>query len=111
MVRCRRFIEIIEEDGLAPHIAAMGDRLVAGLRGIARRTGAFASPRGRGSLVAVTLETAEARDELLDDLFARELVALPSGPTSVRFRLPLVINAAEIDEILNRVEAAVTAKG
>jgi L-lysine 6-transaminase len=110
MVRGRRFIEIIEEDGLAAQIAAMGDRLVAGLRGIARRTGAFASPRGRGSLVAVTLETAEARGKLVGDLYARELIALPSGPTSVRFRLPLIINAAEIDEILNRVEAAVTAR-
>ena len=110
MVRGRRFIEIIEEDGLAPHIAAMGDRLVAGLRGIARRTGAFTSPRGRGSLVAVTLPTAEARGKLLNDLFARELIALPSGPTSVRFRLPLIIQAAEIDEILNRVEAAVAAR-
>jgi L-lysine 6-transaminase len=109
MVRCRRFIEIIEEDGLAESITAMGDRLVAGLRGIARRTGAFGSPRGRGSLAAVTLPSAEARGRLLDAMFAREVVALPSGPLSVRFRLPLVIQAAEIDEILNRVEAA--AKG
>ena len=107
MVRCRRFIEIIEEDGLADSITAMGDRLVAGLRGIARRTGAFTSPRGRGSLAAVTLPSAEARGRLLDGMFARELAALPSGPVSVRFRLPLVIQAAEIDEILNRVEAAV----
>jgi L-lysine 6-transaminase len=105
MVRCRRFIEIIEEDGLAASIAAMGDRLVAGLRCIARATGAFSSPRGRGSLAAVTLPTTGARDQLLAGLFARELVALPSGPTSVRFRLPLIINAAEVDEILNRVEA------
>jgi len=106
MVRCRRFIEIIEEDGLADSIAAMGDRLVAGLRDIARRTGAFTSPRGRGSLVAITLESAEARGRLLEAMFARELVALASGPTSVRFRLPLIIGAGEVDEILNRVEAA-----
>jgi 4-aminobutyrate aminotransferase-like enzyme len=56
-------------------------------------------------LAAVTLPTTGARDQLLAGLFARELVALPSGPTSVRFRLPLIINAAEVDEILNRVEA------
>ena len=111
MVRCRRFIEIIEEDGLAAGISARGDRLVAGLRDIARRTGGFTNPRGRGSLCAVTLETAEARGSLLGAMFARELVALPSGPTSVRFRLPLIINDVEIDEILNRVEAAVGAQG
>jgi L-lysine 6-transaminase len=107
MVRCRRFIEIIEQDGLADSITAMGERLVTGLRDIARRTGAFTSPRGRGSLAAITLPSPEARGKLLDGMSARELAALPSGPVSVRFRLPLVIQAAEIDEILNRVEAAV----
>lgn len=106
MVRCRRFIEIIEEDGLADHVTAMGDRLLAGLRDIARRTGGFTSPRGRGSLVAVTLDAPEKRDRLLKEMYARELVLLPSGESSIRFRLPFVIAPAEIDEILDRVEAS-----
>ncbi|MBS1195305.1 MAG: lat [Actinobacteria bacterium] len=106
MVRCRRFLQIIEEDGLAANITSMGDRLLAGLRDIARRTGAFTNPRGRGSLAAFTMDSPEARGKMLDDLFARELVVLASGPTSVRFRLPLIIQAAEIDEMLDRVEAS-----
>jgi 4-aminobutyrate aminotransferase-like enzyme len=109
-VRCRRFIEIIEEDGLAAHVTAMGERLLAGLRGIARRTGEFDNVRGRGSLAAITLETAEARDRLLKEMFTRELVVLPSGSRAIRFRLPFIINPAEIDEILNRVEASLPAK-
>jgi len=111
MVRCRRFIEIIEEDGLAAHVAAMGDRLIAGLRDIAGRTGGFSNVRGRGSLVAFTMESTERRNRLLEEMFARELVALPSGPTAVRFRLPYVVNPAEIDEMLNRVEASLPAVG
>ncbi|HUU60991.1 MAG TPA: L-lysine 6-transaminase [Acidimicrobiia bacterium] len=110
MVRCRRFIEIIEEDGLAAHVTAMGERLLAGLRDIARRTGEFENVRGRGSLAAITPETAEARDRLLKEMFARELVVLPSGARAIRFRLPFIINPAEIDEILNRVEASLPAK-
>jgi L-lysine 6-transaminase len=106
MVRCRRFIEIIEEDGLADHVTAVGERLLAGLRDIARRTGAFTNVRGRGSLAAITLETTEQRDHLLGEMFARELVLLPSGSRAIRFRLPFVISPAEIDEILNRVEAS-----
>lgn len=111
MVRCRRFIEIIEEDGLAAHVAAMGDRLMAGLRDIARRTGGFDNVRGRGSLVAITLQTAQQRDRLLEELFARELVVLASGSRAIRFRLPFVIGSGEIDEILNRVEAGLPAEG
>ena len=31
---------------------------------------------------------------------------LPSGQTSIRFRLPFVIQAEEIDELLDRFEAS-----
>jgi L-lysine 6-transaminase len=110
MVRCRRFIEIIEEDGLAAHVTAMGERLLAGLRDITGRTGDFNNVRGRGSLAAITLETTEARNRLLKEMFTRELVVLPSGSRAIRFRLPFIINPAEIDEILNRVEASLPAK-
>ena len=37
MVRARRFIEIIEKEDLGNHIAAMGERLVSGLRMLAGR--------------------------------------------------------------------------
>jgi L-lysine 6-transaminase len=106
MVRARRFIEIIEAEDLGNHIAAMGDRLVGGLRTMAAETGAFTNVRGVGSLVAVTLETGDARGALLGRLFEREVLALPSGETSVRFRLPFVIQAAEIDELLSRLAAS-----
>jgi hypothetical protein len=34
-------------------------------------------------------------------------MALPTGPTSIRFRLPYVMAAPEVDEVLNRVRASV----
>jgi L-lysine 6-transaminase len=108
MVRARRFIEIIEEHDLGTHIAAMGDRLMAGLRTLSRDTGAFTNVRGMGSLVAVTMPSGEIRGAALGRMFDNELLALPSGPVAIRFRLPFVIQAAEIDEILNRVEASLT---
>lgn len=106
MVRCRRFIEIIEKEDLGTHIAAMGDRLVVGLRDIARRTGSFRNARGKGSLVAVSLISPEQRDRMLGNLFDNEVMALPSGPRAIRFRLPYVIEAEEIDELLDRIEAS-----
>ncbi len=107
MVRCRRFIEIIEKEDLAVNVTDMGDRLVAGLRDISRSTGAFDNVRGMGSLVACTLPSREQRNALLGRMFENELLALPSGPVAIRFRLPYVIGAAEIDEMLNRVAASV----
>jgi len=107
MVRCRRFIEVIEEEKLMDRIAASGERFLAGLRSIARDTKAFSNVRGLGSLVAFTLESPEARGQALERLFDRQVLALASGPSSIRFRLPLVITADEVDELLNRVRDSV----
>jgi L-lysine 6-transaminase len=106
MVRCRRFIEICEAEARCAHIADMGDRLMDGLRDMARRTGAFSNVRGRGSLVAVTVDSPERRGQILGDMFDNELLALPCGPSSIRFRLPYVITPDEIDEVLARTEAS-----
>jgi L-lysine 6-transaminase len=84
----------------------MGTRLIDGLREIARRSGVITNIRGRGSLVAFTVDTPERRGQIIGDMFDNELIALPCGPNSVRYRLPYVIQAAEIDEILNRTEAS-----
>jgi acetylornithine/succinyldiaminopimelate/putrescine aminotransferase len=58
-------------------------------------------------LVAVTLESGEMRNALLRSLFDHEMMALPSGPEAIRFRLPYVIAPHEVDEMLNRVAASV----
>lgn len=106
MVRCRRFIQIIEEDDLAAQVTAMGERLKDGLRDIARRTGAFTNVRGRGSLAAITFENAEQRDQTLKRMFEHELLVLPSGSQAIRFRLPFVMGPDDIDEVAARVEAS-----
>jgi L-lysine 6-transaminase len=103
MVRCRKFIEIIQEENLADNIAVRGAELVSGLRELAREGRPMSNVRGLGSLVAFTLETPEARDEVLSDLAAKRLLALASGPKSVRFRLPLVVTEEEVQTALERV--------
>ena len=109
MVRCRKFIEIIEDEALARRTSEVGAHLVTGLRALARETGAFTNVRGAGSLVAVSLEDKEARARLLQALFEQQVLALPCGPSSVRFRLPLVMSQGEADELLNRLSAALPA--
>ncbi len=109
MVRCRRFIEIIEAENLADRIAEAGCKTVGGLRTIAKEKGGFTNVRGIGSLVAFTLENPETRDRMIDALYEKRVIALKSGPRSIRFRLPLVITADEVDQLLERVAAALPA--
>lgn len=110
MVRCKRFIEIIEAERLGENVAARGAELVAGLRRLARERGGFDNVRGVGSLVAFDLESTEARDGMLRELRARKLLALPCGTRSIRFRLPFVVGSAEIQLGLERVAAALPAR-
>ena len=106
MVRCHRFLDIIEAEGLGENAAARGAELLAGLRALARETGGFSNVRGVGSLIAFTLPAAAERDALMASLAAQKVMALKSGSSSIRFRLPLVIAADEIVELLSRVRAA-----
>ena len=103
MVRCRKFIEIIQEEDLAENVFERGAQLVLGLRELAREGSPLSNVRGIGSMVAFTLETSEARDELLKALAAKRLLALASGPRSIRFRLPLVVTEEEIQTGLTRI--------
>ena len=106
MVRCHRFLDIIEAEGLGENAVVRGAELLAGLRAHARETGGFSNVRGVGSLIAFTLPAAAERDALMASLAAQKVMALKSGSSSIRFRLPLVIAADEIVELLSRVRAA-----
>ncbi|MEM8679909.1 MAG: L-lysine 6-transaminase [Planctomycetota bacterium] len=107
MIRCHKFIEIIERDGLAARVDKIGLHVLNGLREIGRESSVFTSPRGKGSLIAFTLATPEHRAGILDALMAHGVIALPCGVRSVRFRLPLILDLAEADELLNRTRDAV----
>ncbi len=106
MVRSRRLIDIILEENLAENVLQQGKRLVAGLRSLAKSEGGFTNVRGIGSLAAFTCASTEERNALLQRFFDHQLLALKSGTRAIRFRLPLVISSAEVDEMLNRVAAA-----
>ena len=106
MVRCKRFIEIVEEQQLADNIGARGCQFVYGLR----QLGHINNVRGYGSLVAFTLDTPAQRQEMLDALFAKQVIALASGEKAIRFRLPLIISEAEIEEALTRIADCLPAK-
>lgn len=106
MVRARRLIEIILGENLVDNARLQGQRLVDGLRALARAEGGFDNVRGVGTLCAFTLPSTAVRDALLKRLFEAQLMALKSGPRAIRFRIPLSITAGEVDELVRRVAVA-----
>lgn len=110
MVRCKRFIDIIEAEGLMENTAKVGAAMVEGLRGIASERGHLSNVRGCGSLVAFTLESAALRDEMLCALYGKNVMALSSGERAIRFRLPMIMTEAEVGEALTRIADCTPAK-
>lgn len=106
MVRCTQFIKIIERDNIADLVTKVGDYIVAGLRDIQKETEIYTSVRGKGSLIAFTMENPDQRANMLQSLFKEKVLALPCGKRSVRFRLPLVMTMEDANELLNRTRNA-----
>jgi len=106
MVRCTQFIKIIERDNIADLVTKVGDYIVAGLRDIQKETEIYTSVRGKGSLIAFTMENPDQRANMLQSLFKEKVLALPSGKRSVSIRLPLVMKMEDASELLNRTRNA-----
>ena len=118
-------MRIIIEDDLAGNAARMGERLQAGLAQLAERHAIIGQVRGKGLLQAI--EPVEDRDtrqpfgadlqmgqRLTDLAFEEGLIIYPRRPINglagdhVLVAPPLIVTAEEIDEILRRLERALT---
>ncbi|NUP99241.1 MAG: aspartate aminotransferase family protein [Armatimonadetes bacterium] len=98
-------IETILDDGLLAHAEAMGRRLGEGLGRLCKRSPLATSWRGRGLMLA--LELADDRAVAVRDAAAAAgLIVNAVKPNTIRILPPLVIQPAEVDEGLGKIEAA-----
>lgn len=111
MVRCKKYLEVIDRDRLVDNAAVMGRRLLDGLEDLASRHPMVSNVRGRGLFTALTLPSAEIRDRLRQYLWDHRLATLPSWPKSLRFRPCLTVSADEIDFALARLDEGLTKFG
>ena len=108
MVRAGRILEIIESDNLIEAAGPKGRRLVTGLEAISAETGKISNVRGRGLFVACDLPHRGERDALVTDLRRTEqVIVLPCGVRSVRFRPALSVSEDELDEAVAAVSRSV----
>lgn len=112
MVRARRILEIIETEGLIEAAVGKGEQFLAGLQAIAAaHPGQVTNPRGRGLFLAVDLPDRAIRDQVISDLYEREqVIVLPCGERSVRFRPALSVSQDEIDEALAALTRVVSSR-
>ena len=108
MVRSMRYLEIIEEEKLVQNAATVGAHLLTKLHALqAAMPDVLSNARGRGLMCAIDLADGAQRDAVLGRAYDLGMVILPCGQRSLRFRPPLDVTAAEVDEALEIVRRAV----
>ena len=108
MVRCQKYLEVIDEENLIKNADIQGKRLLSGLEEIEQKCpNKISNARGLGLMCAFDLPSPEQRDDLIKKLYANGLVVLGCGANTIRFRPPLIISSEEIDKALEIVDKTV----
>jgi len=92
-------LDIIDDEAFLAAVRARGERLAAGLRGLP----GVGEVRGRGLMLAADLPAGDAPGIVRRALEAERLVINATGPHTLRFVPPLVIDGAQVDDALARL--------
>lgn len=106
MVRCTRYVEVIEEYRLLDNVKVVGAYAREALAELARRFPKLVSNvRGLGLMCAFDLPSATERDRLRNVLEEDGVIILPCGERSIRFRPVLDFSKSDVDEAGRRLAA------
>ncbi|MDP7622090.1 MAG: aminotransferase class III-fold pyridoxal phosphate-dependent enzyme, partial [SAR324 cluster bacterium] len=101
MVRCSRYLEIIEEEKLIDNAAKMGELLLKGLHELQNDFSDIVSnSRGKGLMCAFDVKTTDMRNSLRNTAFEKGMLVLNSGEKSIRFRPALNVGEGEISKAM-----------
>jgi L-lysine 6-transaminase len=103
MVRSRRQLEVIVEEGLIDRAAVLGKRLLDDLRAVP----GIDNVRGRGLFAAFDLPTPEDRAAVLRRLHAAHVLVLGGGERSIRLRPALTIEEDDLALAVREIAKAV----
>jgi len=109
MVRCARYLEIIDEDRLIENAARVGAYLRAGLERLDEEHEIVGNVRGLGLMLAFDLPDGQTRDELRNRCWEAGLATLTCGTKSLRFRPSLTFTEADVDSAIQILDEALSA--
>ncbi|MFN2543562.1 MAG: aspartate aminotransferase family protein [Actinomycetota bacterium] len=93
-------LDVIEKEGLVQNAAAMGERLLGGLREAVTGADLAEGPRGLGLLVGAPVGAGRS-GAVVAGLMARGFLATEAGPGVVRATPPLTVDVAAIDAFVD----------
>jgi L-lysine 6-transaminase len=110
MVRCQKYLEIIEEENLVENARVVGEHMLGRLREMSEDfRGIVSNVRGRGLFLAFVLRDKAMRDKTLAACLEQGLIGLASGAAAIRFRPSLALSKEEADEGVRTLRRALAA--
>jgi L-lysine 6-transaminase len=108
MVRFQRYLEIIEEDRLVENSAKTGAYLLKQLENMQSEFGdVLSNARGKGLMCAFDMPNPVFRNAFIQSCYDNNMLILPCGQQSVRFRPNLAVTPEIIDEGLHIIRKSV----
>jgi L-lysine 6-transaminase len=105
MVRCQKYLEVIDEEKLVKNAEIQGKRLLDGITDLMNKyPDKIINARGLGLMCAFDLYTPKKRDQLIKKLYDNGLIILGCGAKTIRFRPPLIFSPSEVDEAISIID-------
>jgi len=105
MIRCQKYLEIIEEEKLVKNAEIEGKHLLESLQSLEEKySDKISNARGLGLMCAFDCKTSGERDELQKKIYAKDLVVISCGSKTIRFRPPLIISSDEINDAIGIID-------
>jgi acetylornithine/N-succinyldiaminopimelate aminotransferase len=100
-------LDVLDDDALHARVRVLGDRLRAGLERM-RGEGRLADVRARGLMVGVDLPEGRRGDapKVVEEALAARIVLNATGPDTIRFLPPLIVNEQHVDLVLAFMDEA-----
>jgi len=106
MVRCTRFLEIIEEDNLVNNAATIGDYFLGKLHKLQDKyPQSLTNIRGKGLMIAFDTFSGEYSAKVVGAAYKKQLIILTCGTQSVRFRPPLDMTKKNVDDLITILDS------
>ncbi len=100
MVRCARYLQILEEEELVQNAANVGGTFKLELEKLEQEFATVSNVRGLGLMLAFDLPDGDARDAFRQRCWEAGLATLACGSRSVRFRPPLVFGEEDVEKVI-----------
>ncbi len=99
-------MKTIQREGLVEHAAQLGEYLDKRLHELeAKHSGKMSNIRGLGLMRAFDLAEPRAQD-IMDRALEQGVLITNAGPSTIRFVPPLIVQQADLDEAIEKLDAA-----